>query len=316
MAWAHVPSEHLPSALVTRASSSVSNLPNRTLEFRSAPSVTLSGKHTPKPASWRGWKTRPWIARLYGTMLPPSMVDRGVAAWISSLPDSPASPGLPQGRSKAPTTPDGSGPPSRKFYAKYNPVTCSWRTSGASRKGDWKLSSGTWPPSGSMRNGICWQRPTWARATRGNGGGASPGNRQWPTPKANEDNKSPEAHLAMKLRMGGGRTQPMSLNVVAKLWATPRAKTGGADPVAPSKGHTGGRDLKRQAASFHQDPTTTTDGPTTLPPVALHPPFVEALMGIPAGWTDCLSPATESYRLWLRQHSAALSTVLEHYDHA
>ena len=41
--------------------------------------VTSSGKPSPRPCSWRGWKTRPWIARLSGTTLPPSTAARGAA---------------------------------------------------------------------------------------------------------------------------------------------------------------------------------------------------------------------------------------------
>ncbi len=45
----------------------------------------------------------------------------------------------------------------------------------------------------------------------------------WPTPVAQDDNKSPEAHLAMKERMGGNRTAVTSLQVMAKMtsWPTP-----------------------------------------------------------------------------------------------
>jgi hypothetical protein len=48
--------------------------------------------------------------------------------------------------------------------------------------------------------------------------------RKWPTPCANDDNKSPEAHLAMKATMPGGpRTQITSLQVLVQLWPTPQA---------------------------------------------------------------------------------------------
>lgn len=51
----------------------------------------------------------------------------------------------------------------------------------------------------------------------------------WPTPVSQDDNKTPEAHLAMKARMKGGpRSQITSLQVMVKatdrgLWPTPRA---------------------------------------------------------------------------------------------
>ena len=44
----------------------------------------------------------------------------------------------------------------------------------------------------------------------------------WATSVANDDNKSPEAHMAMKARMKGGpRNTVTSLQVQAKMWATP-----------------------------------------------------------------------------------------------
>ena len=52
----------------------------------------------------------------------------------------------------------------------------------------------------------------------------------WPTPLAKDDNKSPEAHLAMKERMGGNRTAITSLQVLAKglaPWPTPMVPNGG-----------------------------------------------------------------------------------------
>ena len=50
----------------------------------------------------------------------------------------------------------------------------------------------------------------------------------WPTVVANDDNKSPEAHLAMKERMGGNRKAITSLSVMAKAqragWPTVQAR--------------------------------------------------------------------------------------------
>lgn len=47
----------------------------------------------------------------------------------------------------------------------------------------------------------------------------------YPTPCANDDNKTPEAHMAMKARMKGGpRNSITSLNVLSKTWPTPRTE--------------------------------------------------------------------------------------------
>jgi hypothetical protein len=62
-----------------------------------------------------------------------------------------------------------------------------------------------------------------ARPTSGSGSTLS----GWPTPVAKDDGKTPEAHLAMKERMGGNRTAITSLQVMAQLsgWPTPMAGT-------------------------------------------------------------------------------------------
>lgn len=53
-------------------------------------------------------------------------------------------------------------------------------------------------------------------------GGGSSHLQSWPTPVANDDNKSVEAHLAMKARLpGGARKTITSLNVLVKAWQTP-----------------------------------------------------------------------------------------------
>ncbi len=47
---------------------------------------------SPRPLSWRGWRTRPWLRLLCGTICDPSTAERGVAKFISSLPAIHASP--------------------------------------------------------------------------------------------------------------------------------------------------------------------------------------------------------------------------------
>jgi hypothetical protein len=47
--------------------------------------ATSSGTPTLRPLSWHGWRTRPWIGRLSGTILRPSTAALGVVSWIASL---------------------------------------------------------------------------------------------------------------------------------------------------------------------------------------------------------------------------------------
>jgi hypothetical protein len=109
---------------------------------------------------------------------------------------------------------------------------------------DWDMPAG--PP-------ICRLRAS-ARRTSGSDCGS------WPTPCANEDNKSPEAHLAMKLRMGerdgtgANRTAITSLQVMAKTlasWPTPMAGT----PAQKGYNEAGNNDSSRKTVELCSWPT-------------------------------------------------------------
>jgi hypothetical protein len=119
----------------------------------------------------------------------------------------------------------------------------------------------------------------------------------WGTPVARDDQKSPDAHMAMKARMGGNRTEATSLTGQAKMWSTPRAsmnenRTG---KPAPSHGVSHGRTLAGDASLLSA--TTSTDGETGSPAADLNPRFVAALMGVPWSW---LTPSTSAAMDWSR----------------
>jgi len=126
--------------------------------------------------------------------------------------------------------------------------------------------------------------------------------RMWGTPVARDDQKSPEAHMAMKAAMPGGpRTEATSLTVQVKMWLTPKAQDGmagnGMRSTQDGRQDEAGQ-LKAQVrmwpASRHA-PTTTTDGPNGSPKADLNPRFVAALMGVPWDWlTPSTSAATDS----------------------
>lgn len=91
--------------------------------------VTSSGKPTRRPASWRGWQTRPWIRLLSGTISRPSMADAGVDAWISSLRGSRVNRTPTPESSAATTTSEPSSPTSRASSRSASPRSSSSRTS-------------------------------------------------------------------------------------------------------------------------------------------------------------------------------------------
>mgnify|MGYP007100933057 CR=1 FL=1 len=110
----------------------------------------------------------------------------------------------------------------------------------------------------------------------------------WPTATSNDDNKTPEAHLAMKKRMGerdgtgANRTAITSLQVMAKaLWSTPQSRDGDERGAQAKRYHNSERsnDLPDEIAAFGQTAKPSTGG-------ALNPEFVCWLMGYPTGYLN------------------------------
>jgi len=117
----------------------------------------------------------------------------------------------------------------------------------------------------------------------------------WPTPVANDDNKTPAAHLAMKARMGGNRTAITSLQVLVKAialgWPTPTAVTDSGGAALCKWGGTRSRQKLREAVG-----DTVLNG-------ALNPAFPCWLMGYEDGWLNCAASAMPSSRKSRRSSS-------------
>lgn len=129
---------------------------------------------------------------------------------------------------------DTSGRTSPTPFAFYDPDGSCWRTSQGTFPWDSTSYSGTWPRWGSMRDGVAFALPTPAPLTA-----VSASSSLLPTPVANDDHKTPEAHIAAKAD-GIERSRITSLDVLVrnnlspKLLPTPTAWLGSRD--AHSKG--------------------------------------------------------------------------------
>lgn len=99
---------------------------------------------------------------------------------MSSAAASPVSHSAPPVSSSESPTSDGVGHGWLMSFAQFDPDTCSWRTSQLSFEMllDLEPSSPTFTPSGSMRNGLLYTRPSSAPPTRVDGSTC------WPTPRA------------------------------------------------------------------------------------------------------------------------------------
>jgi hypothetical protein len=327
--WLYLPSTCYPSAQEQAASNSDCGLPSETpCEL----SVTLSGKPTQRPISWRGWLTRPWMKRLSGTTLRPSMANRGAASWIASLRDTRAS--LTQSPVSVAVMQMSAtfGPQWRESLTRRGLPLSSWRTCQQSLipGTESEIAYGEWV---TKLKRDCSLRRKSGRATSGSGSS------DWPTPAAQDDNKTPEAHMAMKRRMKGGpRNTVTSLQVASKVWPTPqefdsidlnrslearrRALTKGgcvnlreivkqwATPRANEHQQENSQDA--HVALSRQAPRSLLGGRKSSENTRrLNPLFVEWLLGWPTGMTDCGCAVTEWFPWLQRMRSALYSLVLE-----
>ncbi len=116
--WLHLPqalmrSMSSPSAPESADWTSASLLANPEREL----SATSSGTPSPRPFSWPGWRTRPYVTRLSGTTLRPSTGARGAESWISSLRATRVSRSRPRASAGAKPTRATSGPTSSALPA-------------------------------------------------------------------------------------------------------------------------------------------------------------------------------------------------------
>lgn len=195
--------------------------------------VTLSGKAMPQPRSWRGWKTRLWIARLCGTMLPPSTASRGAAWWISSMAAIHASRSPSRDASLAIKTHGISGRISRGSCEKSDRRSASLKTSPDIY--DWASSKSQmtfeqWVTA--LRQG-CLRRRKSVRPTGANDCSS------WLTPRAQESGEKQDTFL----KRNGDRTDrcSCSLKSQAAMWPTATA----------TDGNKGGPNSKHGSGSLH-----------------------------------------------------------------
>ncbi len=299
--WLHLP----PNIPASPECHFVQDMPDSTSDCISpnpdiALCVTSSGKPMQRQLSWRGWPTRPWIKRLFGTILNPLTERLGAAKFISSLPDIHANPSASQACEKALMIQDIFGQTSRESSAKSSRAGFSQRMSKATSIWDVPTSAKAFADWVTLQKRACSQRAKQAQAT---GVAASS---SWPTPTALDS-----GHF-VDLMVGGGIMQPI------KTINLGPASTGQMPLSNAARGWTA-MWLILKAAGWHPQAVVC----HSLPPVRVtfwhgknsltnglisNPRFYEMVMGWPIGWTKAEVPVT-AFAAWLQRSRGQLSKL-------
>lgn len=233
MVWLYLPPNAIPHTMAGEACSVSPFAPELAVSTSASTSqsqdielwVTLSGKPMLRPRSWRGWKTRPWIARLSGTTLPLSTADRGAASWISSMAATHANRSPWLEKSWATKTHGSSGRTSPASFQKSDPPFVSLKTSAGIY--EWALSKSTmtfdkWAIA--LRQ-ACLQRQKSVRHINVSGSSS------WLTPRAQESNEKQETFI----KRNGDRTDRCfgSLTAQTAMWPTATASDANVTRARP-----------------------------------------------------------------------------------
>lgn len=322
MAWLYVP-ESLD------LNSESSSQPN-TSESNTAAWCTLSGKPSPRPLSWRGWRARPWVKLLSGMTLRPSTASRGVELWILSLAATHANPSASPVASAAKTTPGTSGPRSSASSRKLNPNGVSLKMWETTFDLDSEKSSPSWRVYTTALRQDYSRLRRWARRTFGRDFS------YWPTGQAGDYKAhSPGWSKAAKRHAENGVHKQCGLRDYAVMWPTATTKDNRYTSAGSKEKYAAGptlfqgkyrrqvgqmerveKLLPAQAEAFQSsrpDPQTAIPGkPSSANGRKLNPQFVEWLMGLPQGWT-LPDTATTDFGDWATRSSHLLRLLLSSY---
>lgn len=231
----------------------------------------------------------------FGMTCAPLTDDRGAALLTWYLEASRARTFPQQEKAPALTAPDpASGGKCTGLLAKYDRNMSLWRTPQCSLLAGLDVFLGTWPRSGMMRNGWCWERTTWVPRMSVSACGyllSTPPLGQgmkFATPQA-RDFRTGEA------RRWDNPARSRNLNDQIAKFPTPR-----------TKGMCGGSGAFQKMKALEAEGIVTTEERKQMTAGSggqLNPTWVEWLMGWPLEWTALKPLATGKYRLWQQLHS-------------
>ena len=266
--WLHSPSKSCPSTPVSEEL----NLDSPRLS-ELAQSVTVRGNYHASKFLLKELKKVGLTKLLYTVTLPPSP-QRNSKTPISLQRDSHAHPGPGPIHQKtgAKMMNETDGPIPSGSFARYDPLTFSWKTSQISLiTGTLEPYSETWPRQGSMRNGTVSQAPISMRHR------SDRGSSYCPTPTARDFRDGASGHYDYPTNAYLGREVPR--------WMLRNSSH--LPPMIWKGGHRCGKKC-----------------------LMLRPAFVSWLQGFPIGWGSCKSMETLSFQQWQGSLSNLFQKIL------
>lgn len=247
----------------------------------------------------------------FGMTYAPLTDDRGAALLTWYLEASRARTFQPQEKAPALTAPaPASGGKCTELSMRYDRNSHSWKTHLCLWDEDLPESSVILPKSGTMRNGLCWERTMWEPRTSESASGylvwigtpTASGKKR--SEKLRVGNKLPNPYefvemfpspLASDHKRRGPNSRQQGLPEFVRMFPTPRTKgmCGGTGSFRKMK------DLEAKGIISSEERRQMTAGSGGQ----LNPTWVEWLMGWPLEWTALKPLATDKYRLWQQLHS-------------
>jgi len=265
----------------------------------------------------------------FGMTYAPLTDDRGAALLTWYLEASRARTFQPQEKAPALTAPaPASGGKCTGLLARYDLNMSLWRTPQCSLLAGLDVFLETWPRSGTMRNGWCWERTTWAPRMRESACGYLLSNpplglamkfatpqardfrtgeaRRWEDPARSRNLNDQIAKFPTPTSRDwkdsgssqGNRKSP-NLGTIASRFPTPR-----------TKGMCGGSGAFQKMKALEAKGIITPDERKQMTAGSggqLNPTWVEWLMGWPLEWTDLKPLATGKFLQWRQLHSGFYS---------
>ena len=235
-------------------------------------SAMWRSKPSAAPTWLRRLKKDAWMTRLSTRILKPSLHESFEEKFVESLGATLVSHFQAQGSEKEKTTQDTYGPTSESMSGQLDLFGAFSKMSEATPRWGYGESCPIWKKMVTERSGDCSRRRKQARLT--NASECS----SWPTPRAgNPGSRKPGT---------GGK---ILAEEAKKNWYTPDC----SDRRSAKSKQQGLSNQAKQLAGPPAQEKSSTSGKNHGSP-KLNPNWVEQLMGLPIGWTDLGSWATES----------------------